>query len=312
MGCSVLMNKKLKEMEISGREFSLKEIENVIETVNMFSNLTRTELSNTICVHLDWFTPSGNYKTSSARKLLEKLQDKGLVELPELINTNPNPGLPQIEITSRTDSKEEIKGTVSDYSPVVLKKVQDKSSRGLWNEYIERYHDLGHKRPFGARQRYFIVSNKEDKSQKLGCILFSAAAWSLEERDTWIGWQKEHRSKYLNGVVNNTRFLIFPWVKIKNLASKALSLAAKRIRADWKERYNYRPVLIETFVDETKYQGTCYKAANWEYLGKTKGRGRQDRKNEYKKTVKLIYVYPLVNNFRDYLLGKCPEWGLCQ
>ena len=142
--------------------------------------------------------------------------------------------------------------------------------------------------------------------------MFSAAAWSLKERDTWIGWQKEHRSKYLNGVINNTRFLIFPWVKIKNLASKALSLAAKRIRADWKDRYNYKPVLIETFVDETKYQGTCYRAANWQYLGKTKGRGRQDSKNEYKKTIKLIYVYPLVKDFRSYLLGKCPEWGLCQ
>jgi len=312
MGVPVLMKNNSKKILISGREFAQKEIENAIETVKLFPNLSRTELAKTLCVHLEWYTPSGNYKKHSARKLLEKLKDDGLVELPELINTNPNPGLKPIEITSRTDKQKQLQGTVSDYSPIILEKVQEKKDKDLWNEYIERYHDLGYKRPFGARQRYFIVSNKGNESKILGCILFSAAAWSLEKRDSWIGWQKEHRSKYLNGVVNNTRFLIFPWIKIKNLASKSLSLAAKRIRVDWKERYNYKPVLIETFVDETKYQGTCYRAANWQYLGKTKGRGRQDSNREYKKALKLIYVYPLVKDFRAYLLGKRPEWGLCQ
>ena len=312
MGGSVPMLNNSDQIIISGREFSQKELETVVETINMFSdNFSRTELARTICVHLDWYTATGNYKRHSAWKLMERLEEKNLVELPE-VRDKKTTSMSEIEITSKTAERAEITGTVSDYSPITLKKVKNKENRDLWNEYIERYHDLGYKFPFGARQRYFIKSEAEDNPERLGCLLFSAAAWSLEKRDKWIGWEEEHRSKYLNGIVNNTRFLIFPWVKIKNLASKALSLAVNRIRSDWKKRYNYKPVLLETFVDKEKYTGTCYKAANWKYLGETKGRGRQDRNKEYLSSVKLIYVYPLVDNFREYLLGDRPEWGVNQ
>ncbi|MFW5788031.1 MAG: DUF4338 domain-containing protein [Halanaerobiales bacterium] len=309
---SAMINKSDKIL-INGREFTQKEVDDIVETVEMFNNLSRTELAKTICVHLDWFTPAGNYKVSSARNLLEKLEEKGFFKLPPLIESQRNfGGLKPIKLTSKTEAGNKLEGTVSDYGPIVLEKIEDKKTKDLWNEYIERYHDLGYKRPFGARQRYFIISKVGNQPERLGCILFSAAAWALEKRDNWIGWKEEHRSKYLNGIVNNTRFLIFPWVKIKNLASKALSLAAKRIQDDWKQRYNYRPVLMETFVDEKKYKGTCYKAANWKYLGKTKGRGRQDRNREYLSTVKLIFVYPLLKDFRAYLHGKRQQWGVCQ
>jgi len=125
----------------------------------------------------------------------------------------------------------------------------------LWNEYMERYHILGYKRPFGAHQRYFILSRDE---RFLGCVLFSASAWALKARDEWIGWTEVDRSLRVNLIVNNTRFLIFPWVHVKNLASRALSLAVKRIGYDWQARYGYSPVLLETFVDAEKYHGTCY------------------------------------------------------
>jgi hypothetical protein len=177
----------------------------------------------------------------------------------------------------------------------------DRSEVSLWNQYVERYHILGYRQPFGAHQRYFILSSDE---RYLGCILFSAAAWALEARDQWIGWTETDRSKRLHLVVNNTRFLIFPWVQVKNLASKALSLAAKRIGYDWQDRYGYRPVLLETFVDPEEYRGTCYKAANWIMLGWTAGRGRMDRYKQYPSSPKHIYVYPLNRDFRAILRGE--------
>lgn len=304
------MNKKNKIL-LCGREFTQKELDEIIETIKLFNNLSRTELALTICDHLEWYTPNGKYKEKSAYRLLLKLEAEGKLQLPEKRDKNKIHGkIGKVKITPRTDLKEELNGTVSDFYPIKLSLIKNKSERLLWNEYVERYHVLGFKRPFGARQRYFIIGMANGKKEILGCLLFSAAAWALEERDKWIGWEERHRSLYLNGIVNNSRFLIFPWVKIKNLASKALSLAAKRVRSDWKDRYNYEPVLLETFVDKEKYDGTCYKAANWIYLGDTKGRGRQDRNNENLSSPKLIYMYPLVRNFRSYLRGERLDWGL--
>ncbi len=130
---------------------------------------------------------------------------------------------------------------MSAYEPIQLEPVRLKKEIRLWNEYIERYHTLGYKRPFGAHQRYFIWSRTLNR--RLGCMLFSACAWALAERDAWIGWSKEDRGQRLSYIVNNTRFLIFPWVKVKNLASKALALAVRQVPIDWQERYGFTPVL---------------------------------------------------------------------
>jgi len=303
------MSKKDKIL-LCGREFTQKELDEIIETVIIFKNLSRKEIALTICDLLEWYTPAGNYKERSASNLLIKLESEGKFQLPQKDKSKMHSKQSKPKITTRTDPREVLIGTISDYYPLKLELIKNKSERLLWNEYVERYHVLRYKRPFGARQRYFIIGNVNCKEEILGCLLFSAAAWALEERDKWIGWEERHRSLYLNGIVNNTRFLIFPWVKIKNLASKALSLVAKRIRADWKDRYNYEPVLLETFVDKEKYDGACYKAANWIYLGDTKGRGRQDRNNEKLSSPKLIYMYPLVKDFRSYLKGERSDWGL--
>jgi hypothetical protein len=143
--------------------------------------------------------------------------------------------------------------------------------------------------------------------RRLGCLLFAAAAWALAERDRWIGWSAQDRAQRLNWVVGNTRFLLFPWVRIKNLASKALSLAAQRIRSDWQQRYGYAPVLLETFVEQGRYRGTCYQAANWIRLGVTRGEGRMGRHSAYRSVPRAIYVYPLVADFRSFLQGRNDE-----
>ena len=286
----------------SGRYFTVQELEEVQETVRMFPKLSRAELAKTICENLSWMTPVGQYKIASCQQLLDKLERQGLINLPAKQEEKIQDTRDQISFGLRTEAGLPVEGYVTEYEPIDLEPVTEKADMRLWNEYVHRYHALGYKRPFGASQRYFIFSGAGQKP--LGCLLFAAAAWALEDRDTWIGWSEVDRSLRLNLIVNNQRYLIFPWVRVKNLASKALSLAVKRIRNDWQERYGYSPVLLETFVDPEKYRGTCYKAANWILVGQTAGRGRTEMHNKRPFTRKHIYVYPLVADFRTYLKGE--------
>lgn len=285
---------------LCGREFTAQEIQDIQETVRVFWRLSWAELVQTICEHLDWVTPVGRYKLDSCAKALVKLEALGLLNLPPR-RAQQRTRASEIAVGARTDPEEEIVGTVRDVRPVTLEPVGAKEAIDLWNEYVQRYHPLGYKRPFGAHQRYFLMGGG---GRRLGCLLFAAAAWALRERDQWIGWTERDRAQRLNWVVANTRFVLFPWVRVKNLASKALSLAAQRIRRDWEERYGYAPVLLETFVEVGRYAGTCYQAANWIGLGVTRGRGRMDRGKQYLSTPRAIYMYPLVADFRSFLQGR--------
>lgn len=288
---------------LSGRWFSEQELQDAKYIVRMFPQLSRYELAKTICEGLSWVAPNGKYKIEACQQLLEKLEKQSEIVLPKKRTTKPLSQEEQILTGEQTEAKPDLHGIVGDVSPIKLEAVRSRDSIRLWNEYVERYHVLGYKRPFGAHQRYFIWSGNEPK-QRLGCLLFSASSWALSERDTWIGWNKEARSQRLHLIVNNSRFLIFPWVKVKNLASKALSLAARQVPADWQKRYGFEPVLLETFVDVELYQGTCYQAANWVYLGGTTGRGRMDRYHQHLSSPKRIYMYPLRRDFRAILCGE--------
>jgi len=150
--------------------------------------------------------------------------------------------------------------------------------------------------------RYFIKAGATNDI--LGCFQFSSPAWKMAPRDRWIGWTDEQRKFNLQKIINNSRFLIFPWVEVKNLASSVLALAVKTVPDDWQRCYGYRPVLMETLVDRKRFRGTCYKAANWIHMGKTTGRGRMDRANKQQgASVKEIFVYPLTSRFRQELAG---------
>lgn len=292
---------------LCGRIFTQQELQEIQDIIRLFSKLSQTELAKTICEMLSWVAPNGKYKLESCRELLKKLESRDWISLPKKRHAR-SPRKEQALCQSIIEDEPEIAGMVSDLGEIELQPVRNQQDIRLWNEYVDRYHTLGYKRPFGAHQRYFIWTSAPEK-RRLGCMLFSASAWALAGRDTWIGWSKEDRSQRLHWIVNNTRFLIFPWVNVKNLASKALSLAAKRIQSDWQERYGFKPVLLETFVDVEFYKGTCYQAANWVKLGLTAGRGRMDRHTQHLSSPKQIYVYPLCSDFRDYLFGE-PSKGI--
>ncbi len=279
----------LPKTTFSGRRFTRKQLKQVQETVQTFPKLSRKELAKTLCEHLDWRRPRGTYKIESCLTMLDELEGYGLVTLPAKRKTRAyvrrKPEFADAPDETPVDT------SLKKLRPIVLQMVSSEEDRALFNAYLDAYHYLGYKQPIGSHLRYFIVSGAT--GQRLGCLLFSAAAtWALAPRDEWIGWEKKHKQKLLHLILNNNRFLIFPWVHVPNLASSALSLATKQVGDDWVKVYSYRPVLIETYVDPTKYSGTCYQAANWLYLGKTQGRGF-DPKHEQKKSRKEIYVYPL-------------------
>lgn len=279
-----------------GREINRDDIVQIQETVATFGGLSRCELAQTVCEHLEWRTASGSNKVDACLKLLEKLELQGYFRLP-VKHVFSRKALVKPIITERTQPESEIVGSLSDVGLVNLRIAADREERGLWNEFISRYHYLGYKQPFGYPLRYFIESERA----KLGCMLFSGAAKSIGIRDRWIGWNDGDRLRKLAWVVNNTRFLIFPWVKVKNLASHVLGQVAKRIGQDWQKMWGYRPVLLETFVDPRYFQGTCYLAANWRHLGMTTGEGLVRKGKSYTTSPKLIFMLPLVKDFRSVL-----------
>ena len=288
----------LTKTTISGRRFTRKQLEEIQETVTTFKNLSLQELANTLCEHLNWTTPKGTTKVNSCLTLLYELEKQGIVLLPA--KREAKSPTPKQIVLQPSDKDKPIEESLEAIGPIELETVTSKEDRLLWKAYVQAYHYLGYKQSVGNHICYFIVS--KSLNQKLGCLLFTAsAAWSLADRDIWIGWEKKHRRKLLHLILNNSRFLIFPWVNVPNLASTSLSIATKQISDDFMQVHKYRPVLIETFVDTTRYSGTCYQAANWQHLGKTKGRGRFDPEHNHPETIKEIFVHPLQSNFRHIL-----------
>ena len=282
----------------SGREVSAEELEHIRTTVEFFPDLDRRELAHTLCEHMEWYTASGSTKVDACLKLLERLDAEKVVKLPAKREQGRHGQPCRVpERTSRTDPGAELTGVLADVSPVWLEIAGQGEAAGLWNEYVDRYHYLGHKRPFGFRLRYFVRS----EVGVLGCVLLAGAAKSIGVRDRWIGWTDEQRLKNLPWVVNNMRFLILPWVRVRHLASHVLALVARHMGDDYYQRWGFRPVLMETFVDPERFQGTCYRAAGWIELGRTTGEGLRRRGKDYTTTPKIIFVRPLGKDFREQL-----------
>ena len=261
--------------------------------------LSRHELARTVCEALGWVRPNGRLKARECYEYLEVLEAKGLVKLPRRREQRPR-GPTSIHYTEAGRERRRREGKLVDVAPVMLGLVANAEERGLWRELVERYHYLGHKVAFGAHLRYLVWISRPGR-ELCGCVQFSSAARWLQARDRFIGWDDGSRQKNLCRVVNNSRFLILPWFSIQDLASHVLSLAARVVVDDWEEAYGVRPVLLETFVERERYEGTCYRAANWVEVGPTSGRGRMDRHNKAAEPVKTCLVMPLEREFRRKL-----------
>lgn len=285
-------------INICSKPFSCVELDIVREILRTHSTETRSAISRLICQRFGWFAANGSLKQMSCRVAMLKLHRAGLIKLPSARRANIN-GCKKPQITSISDPAQPITKPVSQLGALSADWVQSPVESQLWNQLIDRYHYLGYKSLAGAQIRYLIRCS----NGLLAALSFSASAWKIAPRDKWIGWNDQQREERLHLIVNNSRFLILPWIQSRHLASKILALCARRLRADWLIRYGYKPVLLETFVEKNKFSGASYLAANWRCVGQTKGRGKKDFYHLYQLPIKDIWLYPLTPNFRRRL---CP------
>lgn len=277
-----------------GRNFSDQELEQIRRLIDDNPGFHRAELFRQAWRMLKWLKPDGELKQMSCRVAMLRMHDDGLIQLPAPRRTKP-PARP-FRPTSLTDPQEPITEAVHKLESLKLHLV-DQNSSIVWNEYIERYHYLGYTPLPGAQLRYFVTAN----DRPLALLGFGAAAWQTVPRDQFIGWTHEQRQCNLHHIVNNARFLILPWVRSKNLASKILAMTCRQLPYDWETRYETRPVLIESFVETGRFKGVCYKAANWIYVGSTKGRGKLGPAGKRSVPIKDLWLFPLYTGFRNTL-----------
>ena len=288
----------LKSTTFSGRRVNRRQIADIQETVALLPNDSRNELAKTICEHLGWKTAKGAYKVGACLGMLETLESHGILKLPPKREDSVR-DMKAVDApawTSASDPQPEIAAPLADLRPLRVEPVTDTEGRQLWNAFVDRHHYLGYRRPFGAHVRYFVTDRD---GRRLGCMLFEAATKTLPCRDRWIGWNARTRDRRRHLMVVNSRFLVFPWVVSRNLASSVLAMATRRLADDWERLHGVRPVLCETFVDETRFRASCYRAANWERIGDTAGKGRSRKA----KSRKGVYVMPLCKDAREILRG---------
>jgi len=277
-----------------GRDFTELELDQIRTLIAEDPTRTRADLSRLTCQALAWFKADGGLKEMSCRVAMLRMAEHGLITLPP---PRCKPPRQNIQFTSQTEPHVPITEPVHALPPVQLCPVVHRDHSRLWNEYIQRYHYLGHKPLPGAQLRYFVTIDQHI----VAALGFGAAAWQTAPRDQFIGWSHEQRQNNLALIVNNARFLIMPWVKSKNLASKILAMVARRLPEHWENQYGIRPVLLETFVDTERFTGACYRAANWIYVGKTKGRGKLGPAGKQSVSIKDIWLYPLCRQFKKPL-----------
>ena len=286
----------LSTSQYCGRLFSPADIETIRRFLAAQPDLSRARLSRLVCQALGWYKPDGGLKDMSCRVALLRMQKDGLLTLPAPRQCQGT-RQPRITFTANTATGPAITAPVQALPEIQLQTVNNKKQGQLWREYMHRYHYLGYTPLPGAQIRYLATAG----NHLLALLGFGAAAWKIAPRDQFIGWNPEQRQKNLHLVVNNARFLILPWITSKNLASKLLALAARRLPEDWRQRYGYRPLLLETFVETQRFPGTCYKAANWLHVGQTQGRGKLDVRNISPLPPKDIWLYPLSPQFKQLL-----------
>lgn len=283
---------------IRGRHIGPKDLNDIRCVVSEHWAKGRTTISRLLCERWNWRQPSGQLKDMACRALLLTLEAKGAIELPPRQKES-------FRAPRRTDRQvfkvdtSPVEGNVGQFRSLTLQMVRQTPDEALWDYLVNAHHYLGRPWIVGSYLKYLAYLD----GRLVACLGWGSAAWKTECRDRFIGWDVETRQANLYKVVNNVRFLILPWVRVRHLASKVLAANLRTLSSDWQSFYRHEISLAETFVDTERFLGTCYRAANWMRIGETKGRGKYDRERLADATVKAVYLYPLVDNYRERLHG---------
>jgi len=285
-------------MVIQGRNITADDLDLIRDLMVENGDWGRTRLSEELCRLWDWRNAQSRIKDMAARTLLLKLERRGFIQLPARqrpsSNAFRNRRVPIVDHVSMP-----IRGNLGDLRPLSVSIVPPGSPElRLFKSLLAQYHYLGHRNTVGENLCYLVGDRH---GRPVACALFGSAAWKCADRDAFLGWERAVRERNLQWLTNNTRFLVLPWVDVPHLASHVLGLIARRIRGDWQAKYGHPVHALETFVDRSRFRGTCYRAANWLRLGATQGRTRNDRTRSIQTTVKDVYLYPLTPHFRQEL-----------
>jgi hypothetical protein len=290
--------RRMIELVLQGRAITARDRATIQGLIATHRQWSRRRLSRELCLQWNWRNAAGQIKDLAARSLLVKLQARGLIRLPE---RRPAPGNRRRSqpIEARDWDQTPIQSALPALGAVEVEEISSQiQKRGIFAAALAQFHYLGFRATVGENLQYLMA---DDQGRLLACLLFGSPAWKCRPRDQWIGWNQEQRQKNLYLTTNNTRFLILPWVKAPGLASWILDRVSRRLSGDWQKKYGHPILLMETFVERDRFQGTAYRAANWIKVGSTTGRTRQDRERKIKAPVKDVYLHPFQKNFPEEL-----------
>jgi len=287
-------------MTLQGRQLTRADIGFICQLITDNPTWSRRQLSIALSTAWRWNNAKGVIKDMACRSLLVKLHERQYIQLPARRQI-PTSRMDKRQIPDVAHNTVPVHQSLQALRPLkVIDVNRYKDSEPLFSCLLSRYHYLGYTSPVGENMRYLVV---DCRGRPLACLLFGSSAWSCASRDTYIGWDSSCRQRNLQFTTNNHRFLILPWVRVPHLASHILALISRRISADWLSRYGHNVYLLETFVDQTRFAGTCYRAANWQYVGHTRGRSRNDRHTQMKVPIKSVFLYPLASNYQTMLVS---------
>lgn len=283
-------------MKIQGRILSQEDMEWIRSLISDHPDWHRSRLSLEICAAWNWANAKGQVKDMACRTMLLKLERLGYLQLPAARSVSVgNSARTQTPIAHSTT---EIVCLLQELTPLRIELVQDRAASQLFKHLLSAYHYLGFSGTIGENMKYMVY---DPQNRPLACLLFGSAAWKVASRDVWIGWKVNVQQANLPYITNNMRFLILPWVRVPHLASHLLARISRRISADWLEKYGHPIHLLETFVEQDRFRGTCYRAANWIRVGQTLGRSRNDANRTLQVPIKDVYLYSLIPNVHKVL-----------
>lgn len=282
------------QKKIRGRTITAADVSLIKILVKRYYDKGRTYISEELSRYWHWHQPNGKLKDMSCRYILLWLENNGYLKLPprKTESHNEKKGKRKVKVVSP-----HLEGRLGDFGEARLKVVENQGDRKLWDALVKEFHYQGYKLIVGKFLKYLVSL----EGKVVACLGWGSAAWNTECRDKYIGWSKEVKDRNLCYIVNNIRFLILPDVKVKYLASHLLSLSVKQVAQDWQKRYGHPIYLLETFVEKRRFKGTSYRAANWIYVGQTKGFSKRGNFHYRHRNIKDVYVYPLIKDFKERL-----------
>jgi len=291
------------EFRYRGREISQEDVLSIRALVERHPNESRRTLSTKLCEAWQWRQTNGALRDMVCRGLFLMLERAGQITLPPVSYVRHNPLAKRVRPEPARIDATPIEDRLRNLQPLEFEPVRRTDKEPLFNSLMEEHHYLGYEQPVGEHLKYLVWAGYPLGPRPVACLAWSSAPRHLGSRDRYIGWSAEARRRNIRFLAYNTRFLILPWVRVEHMASHILGRMAARISDDWQRMYGHPIYFLETFVDPERFRGTCYRAANWVFLGKTTGRGKQSNSYVPNRSVKEVLGYPLTKRFRE-LLGE--------